>query len=66
MGSTQFFSTPETSLESPQATVLGRRAGVRKGICPVDGEVWQDAQAGQLCFPREVPRSSFLCPWLER
>lgn len=60
VGSTQFSQpAPETSLESPQAMMLGERAGVRKGICQVGRGVWQDARAGQLCFPREAPLSPF-------
>lgn len=43
-----------TSLESPQAMMLEELAGVRKGIYRVDRSVWQDAQAGQLCFSREA------------
>lgn len=45
-GSAQ-FSLPAlgTSLESPQAMMLGERAGVRKGICGLYRAVWQEAQA---------------------
>ena len=43
----------------PSGRGARRALPVRKGICPVDGEVWHDAQAGQLCFPREVPRVPF-------
>lgn len=60
-------STPETSLESPQATVLGERAGDEEGHLPGG---WGSV-AGCSGRPAVLPKRSttvffFLCPWLER
>lgn len=66
-GSAQ-FSLPVlgTSLEFPQAVMLGGHAGARKGICLVDRAVWQDAQGAPVLLKGGIIVSVFVCPGLER